>query len=191
MLPMRQRTYKYLVRFGFIRFCVLEARKKQRREATEARWNLQYSAFAAIGQIANTWAIIEHIVDRIIDWYHPIAGRATIQEPVPSNFNDKLKYINRMTRDKGFTPQTVTGLNALRYEGKRLHKLRSLILHGVYHRNYSDPIGWYLQVRDYDKGAASMTTCRISQSELMEASKQLSNFLHALSPWALELIKCR
>ena len=175
-------------RIPFVRFCALEYARKERKRLADIRWKFRYSAFASVGYIAHTWAGIEAILDALIDWYHPIAGRENIQTEVPVGLSGKLSYMNKMSRDPGFNDPAKETLLLFKREAKRLGKIRALIVHGMMFRDPGTPTGWHLQVREFDKETSKVVTHHFDNDTLIETQRQMTGFLSALSPWALKII---
>ncbi|MCG6119527.1 MAG: hypothetical protein MEP44_02670 [Blastomonas sp.] len=184
MPPLKRR----LRRIPFLRYCALQYVRKERRKLAEIRWTLRYSAFATVGHIAHTWAGIETVLDALIEWYHPIAGQARIQDQVPVSLDGKVQYINKMARDPGFSEEAQAALRAFKIEAKRLGKIRNLILHGIMFRDPKTATGWRLQVREFDKNKSEIVSHYFDNDTLLETLRQMSAFMGVLSPWVAKLI---
>ena len=175
-------------RVPFVRRCALQYARQVRKNLADARWKLRHSAFATVGHIAHTWAGIEAILDAMIDWYHPIAGKVNIQHEVPIGLDGKVNYINKMIRDPGFPHASKEALRAFKIEAKRLGKIRHLILHGIMFRDPKTTTGWRLQVREFDKDTSQIATHYFDNDTLLETLRQMSAFLRVMSPWVAKLI---
>ena len=182
-------SFKRLVRrVPFMRWCALQYALQERKKLADARWKFRHSAFATVGHIAHTWAGIEAILDALIEWYHPIAGQANIQNEVPVGLDGKVNYINKMIRDPGFPDSSKAALRSFKIEAKRLGKTRHLIVHGMMFRDPKTATGWRLQAREFDKETSRIVSHYFENEALLEILRQMSAFLHVLSPWVAKLI---
>ena len=174
---------KFLRRFGWVRYCILQHITKVRKEAAMTRWEYRRSMLSLIGQVTITWAGIESMIDALVIWYHPIKGQSEISAQLPVNFGNKMDYVNKMSRDPGFGADGQRDLLALRAEAKRLNIWRKTLLHGVvFHRHFMGT-EWEVQIRRFS-GATSTTDSYIFDDAAMrDILTKMSDFSHAISPW--------
>lgn len=179
---------RFLLRFGFFRYCVLVYLRKERKKRADQLWEYRRSIISTLGQITITWATIELIIDHLIAWYHPLMGQEHIQREMPVNFERKMAYINKMVRDDGFDDIAKSGLRSLRTEARRLNKARKLMIHGVAHHRNGFSQFWWFTIREFDGHQSQAVTYPVKDADLYEILRQMSEFSAAISPWVSDLI---
>ncbi len=170
-----------LLRIGCLRYCVLQYHKRERKKQFEIRAAYRGSVVQIIGQITVTWATIEYMIDYLIAWYHPIKGARDIAAEQPQNFAKKMDYLNKMSRDPGFT--NPEALRVMRVRAKQLNGMRVKLLHGVVRHRRPMGLDWVVTVRDFKKPGAPTESYKVTDEELRTILSKMHEFSSSISPW--------
>lgn len=159
--------------------------REQRKKRAQEDWEYERSVMSLIGSLTVTWAGVERMLDELIAFHQQ--QRTDLSQEHPKILSKKLEYLkNTMQRDARLAWGTREFLRRCRIEAKRLGNERHEIIHGLFRRTYGTVV-WQSQRVIYDGPNARVSLREFHNDDLVNVSREITEFSHYISPriWLL------